>query len=205
VISSFTVGSLLLGFALVLVVLLILTRPFFRPIDEAFETEEQIESLLAQKEALLQDLRSLDNDMEAGKVAPELYAHDRPMLMKRAALTLQQLDRLGYVEAPVVEAAAPVPVVVQTSSALSVDEQIEAAVRKLRTPAEVDADIEAAVQRMRQQATAPVAVPTQTPSAKPAVSARFCPQCGTPVDSDDRFCATCGYNLTVESPAAQSA
>lgn len=199
-ISSFTVGSLLLGFALVLVVLLILTRPFFRPIDEGFETEEQIESLLAQKEALLQDLRSLDNDMEAGKVAPELYAHDRPMLMKRAALTLQQLDRLGYVEAPMAEAvAAP------ASSGLSVDEQIEAAVRKLRTPAEVDADIEAAVRRMRQQAAAAaVAAPTQIRSASPAAAARFCPQCGTPVDSDDRFCAACGYNLTVESPAAQS-
>jgi membrane protease subunit (stomatin/prohibitin family) len=204
VISSFTVGSLLLGFALVLVVLLILTRPFFRPIDEGFETEEQIESLLAQKEALLQDLRSLDNDMEAGKVAPELYAHDRPMLMKRAALTLQQLDRLGYVEAPVVEAAA-VAAVAPASSGLSVDEQIEAAVRKLRTPAEVDADIEAAVRRMRQQAAATTAAPAKTASAKPAAAARYCPQCGTPVDSDDRFCATCGYNLTVESPAAQSA
>jgi SpoVK/Ycf46/Vps4 family AAA+-type ATPase len=204
VISSFTVGSLLLGFALVLVVLLILTRPFFRPIDEGFETDEQIESLLAQKEALLQDLRSLDNDMEAGKVAPELYAHDRPMLMKRAALTLQQLDRLGYVEAPMAEAAAA-PVAAPASSGLSVDEQIEAAVRKLRTPAEVDADIEAAVRRMRQQAAAAaVAAPTQIRSASPAAAARFCPQCGTPVDSDDRFCAACGYNLTVESPAAQS-
>ncbi len=97
-ISSFTVGSLLLGLALVLVVLLFLTRPFFRPVDEDFETDEQIESLLAQKEALLQDVRSLDSDMEAGKVAPELYAHDRPMLLKRAALVMQQLDRLGYHE-----------------------------------------------------------------------------------------------------------
>lgn len=204
-ISSFTVGSLLLGVALVLIVGLFLTRPFFRPLDEEFETDEQIESLLAQKEALLQDVRSLDNDMEAGKVAPELYAHDRPMLMKRAALVLQQLDRLGYVEAPVAttEAAAAV----QASSAMSVDDQIEAAVRKLRTPAEVDADIEAAIQQMRQQGTTAPATVQPAPArvaAQPATT-RYCPQCGRPVDAEDRFCAACGQNLTVEPHAAQSA
>lgn len=194
-ISSFTIGSLLLGLALVLVVLLFLTRPFLRPVDEDFETEEQIESLLAQKEALLQDLRSLDNDMEAGKVAPELYAHDRPLLLKRAALVLQQLDRLGYVETPVAAAAAP-----------SVDDQIEAAVRRLRTPAEVDADIEAAVKRMRQETTAAPAAtkPPVQPVAAGTAMARFCPQCGRPVDPGDRFCAACGQNLTIETPAAQS-
>jgi membrane protease subunit (stomatin/prohibitin family) len=201
VISTFTVGSLLLGVALVLIVGLFLTRPFFRPIDEEFETDEEIESLLAQKEALLQDVRSLDNDMEAGKVAPELYAHDRPMLMKRAAMVLQQLDRLGYVESPMVASAAPA--VVQASGVMSVDDQIEAAVRELRTPAEVDADIEAAIQRMRQQeATAPPEA--QTAAAQPATT-RYCPQCGRPVDGGDRFCATCGQNLIVEPHAAQSA
>lgn len=204
-ISSFTVGSLLLGLALVLIVGLILTRPFFRPIDEQFETDEQIESLLAQKEALLQDVRSLDNDMEAGKVAPELYAHDRPMLMKRAALVLQQLDRLGYVESPVgVEAA---PAAVAAPAGLSIDDQIEAAVRQLRTPAEIDADMEAAIQRMRQTAAAAPAKPQPAPAkpAAPAATTRYCPQCGRPVDSGDRFCAACGHNLTVEPHAAQSA
>ncbi|MEZ4517220.1 MAG: zinc ribbon domain-containing protein [Chloroflexota bacterium] len=194
-ISSFTIGSLLLGLALVLVVLLFLTRPFLQPIDPDFEEEEQIESLLAQKDALMQDLRSLDSDMEAGKVAPELYAHDRPLLLKRAALTLQQLDQLGYNEF----ADAPV--------AMSVDDQIEAAVRKLRTPAEVDADIEAAVQQMRQKATAaPAKAPAQpAPAAKTTIPVtRFCPQCGQPVDPDDRFCSSCGYSLTTEPQPIQS-
>jgi NADH pyrophosphatase NudC (nudix superfamily) len=197
-----------LGLALVLVVLLFLTRPFFQPVDEDFETEEQIESLLAQKEALLQDLRSLDSDMEAGKVAPELYAHDRPLLMKRAALTLQQLDRLGYSEAPLGEVEAAPATVAQASVVvgMSVDDQIEAAVRKLRTPAEVDADIEAAVRRMREQAT-PVTSTAVPVAPRPAVTTatRYCPQCGTPVDPDDRFCATCGTNLIVEPQATQSA
>lgn len=200
-IASFTVGSLLLGVALVIVVGLFLTRPFLRPIDEEFETEEQVESLLAQKEALLQDLRSLDNDMEAGKVAPELYAHDRPLLMKRAALVLQQLDRLGYVESAVPVAVSPVA----PAAAMSVDDQIEAAVRKLRTPAEVDADIEAAIQRLRQGTAAPPPQPTPAKATAQSVAARYCPQCGTPVDPGDRFCAACGHNLTAEPHAAQSA
>lgn len=187
VLSTFTLGSLLLGLALAVVVVLVLTRPFMRPVDEDFETDEQIESLLAQKDALLQDLRGLDDDMEAGKVAPELYAHDRPLLLKRAALVLQQLDKLGYIE--------PVAAVPAGTPSVDVDAQIEAAVRKLRSPAEVDADIEAAVRRMREQ----------TPAATNGAATRYCPQCGTPVDAGDRFCATCGHALTPQPQAVQSA
>lgn len=163
-IASFTAGSLLLGLALVLVVGLFLLRPFLRHTDPNFATEEQIESLLAQKDALLLDLRSLDSDMEAGKVAPELYAHDRPLLMRRAALVLQQLDELGYHEltTPVADAG--------------LDEQIEAAVRQLRT--------------------------TAVPAADDTYA---CPHCGRAVDPDDRFCASCGESLLAESPSASPA
>lgn len=191
-ISSFTAGSLLLGLALGLVVVLFLLRPFLRQTDPNFETEEQIESLLAQKEALVQDLRSLDNDMEAGKVASELYAHDRPLLMRRAALVLQQLDRLGYHEA----AEATVLPTSPGASDLTLDDQIEAAVLRLRNPAQSDAAIEAAVLALRHPTASAGSVDT-IPNTIP-----HCPQCGQTVDADDRFCANCGHSLTAESAIA---
>lgn len=49
--------------------------------------------------------------------------------------------------------------------------------------AEVIADIEAAVRDLRRK----------RPTAR--VATQFCPQCGQPVDNNDRFCASCGHQL----------
>lgn len=52
----------------------------------------------------------------------------------------------------------------------------------------VDADIEAAIQQLRQ--TMPVATAVATGAAT-----AYCPQCGTLIDADDNFCASCGHGL----------
>lgn len=49
----------------------------------------------------------------------------------------------------------------------------------------LSAEIEAAVRAMRQRRARGAAVS----------EARFCPQCGRPVDADARFCAQCGAEL----------
>lgn len=180
-----TLGSILLGIALLLVVLFYLSRPFIYPEDEDVRHDrEEVDALLVRKANLLRQIRELDDDMEAAKVAPELHNHTRPQLVRQAALVMQQLDEHGYVEAP-----APASTV-----AADVDDQIEAAVRKLRTPQEIDAAIEAAVKQARTQEPVPA-----------NGTARFCPQCGRRVDADERFCAGCGHKLVQESPAAQAA
>jgi hypothetical protein len=54
-------------------------------------------------------------------------------------------------------------------------------------PEEIDREIEAAVARLRQTAAVPAPA-----GLVPAVSQRFCPQCGERRDAGDRFCAYCG-------------
>ncbi len=183
--TGLTLGSILLGGALVVIVVLYLARPFALPEDEAARVDrETIDGLLLRKDALLRDIRELDEDYEAAKVAPEMYRAARPQMVKQAAILMKQLDDAGYVE------VAPVSANVD---AQSVDNQIEAAVRRLRTPEQIDAQIEAAILQARQQ-----------PPATNGTT-QYCPQCGRRVEPDERFCARCGRKLSEESQPSQAA
>lgn len=186
--TGLTLGSLLLGLALTVIVVLYLARPFAVVEDEETRIDrEEVDALLLRKDALLRQIRELEDDMEAGKVAPELYQQRRPQLVRQAALIMQQLDAHGYVET--LEETATLPA--------GVDEQIEAAVRRLRTPEQVDADIEAAVKQRRAQVVGTVV------AANGGI--RFCPQCGRRAEPDERFCPQCGYNLRQETPETRTA
>ncbi len=188
--ANLTIGSILLGGALVLIVVLFLARPFAAGEDEEQRIgREAVDALLLRKESLLREIRELDDDYEAAKVAPEMYRHNRPLLLKQAALVMKQLDEHGYTE------AAEIPA--------DVDARIEAAVRRARSPEQIDDQIEAAVRQARARAaTSATASAAATPTAG---AARFCPACGRPVEPDDRFCPKCGHNLIGESQPARAA
>lgn len=187
--SGLTIGSILLGAALVIIVLLYLARPFALPEDEEKRIDrEEIDALLLRKESLLRDIRELDDDYESLKVAPEMYQRTRPQMVKQAALVMKRLDEHGYVEAT----SSDIPA--------DMDAQIEAAVRRARTPEQLDEQMEVAIRHARAAGSTPTAV------AVPANGTpRFCPQCGRRVDAGDRFCPKCGRNLAQESQPAQTA
>ena len=187
-IAGITLGSILLGVALVVLVLLYLARPFVVAEDEAVRLDrEEVDGLLLRRDALLRQVRELDDDMEAAKVAPELYQRVRPQLVKQAALLMQQLDAHGY-----------------AAATADLDAQIEAAVRRLRTPEELDAAIESAIRAARSEPSAP-ATPAPTPAPAAVASLSFCPRCGRRVEADDRFCPKCGYAFTQEPSKPQAA
>ena len=189
--SNLTIGSVLLGAALLLIVVLYLARPFAMPDDEEERlNREEIDGLFLRKEALMRDIRELDDDYESSKIAPELYMRTRPQMVKQAAILMKQLDEHGYVEASV---EPPVAVNVQ-----SVDAQIEAAVQQLRTPQQLDEQLEAAIRQARQKPAVSAAVPANGATL-------FCPQCGRRLEPDDRFCPKCGHNLVQETNPAQAA
>ncbi|HRO89540.1 MAG TPA: zinc ribbon domain-containing protein [Promineifilum sp.] len=193
--SNLTLGSALLGLALVVIVLLYLARPFAMYEDEEVRVNrEEIDGLLLHKADLLRSIRELDDDYDAAKVAPELYAATRPQLMKQAALVMKQLDDHGYVEA-----GQPV--------AADIDAQIEAAVRRARTPEQLDEQLEAVIRQARGKATASVATTATTATAAPSTNgtAQFCPQCGRRVEKGDRFCPKCGHNHVGEAKSARAA
>lgn len=187
--AGLTIGSILLGAALVLIVLLYLARPFAIAEDEEVRVNrEEIDALLLRKESLLRDIRELDDDYEQAKVAPEMYARARPQMVKQAAIIMKQLDEHGYVET----VAQPVADVGDQE----VDAQIEAAVRRLRTPEQLDDQMEAAIRQARGQKAVPPSPATGNGAA------HYCPQCGRAVEPDDRFCPKCGRALMQESKTA---
>lgn len=157
-----TTGSILLGVAILLLVVLFVARPLIQraPVTPLPRTSRQ--RLLAQKEALLTEISSLDFDYETGKLPPELYQHQRAVMVAEAAAILEQLDSLPQVVI-------------------------------------ADAEIEAAITQLRGQAPA---APVVAPPVAVAVSGtgnghgRFCTQCGSTIDPNDKFCAHCGSKIT---------
>ncbi len=89
-----TIGSILLGLAILIVVGLFLVRPFFKvpPPDEVSSKRMQ---LTAQKTALLESIRALEFDHDTGKIPDEEYEQMRTSLMSDTAATLKALDEIS--------------------------------------------------------------------------------------------------------------
>ncbi len=87
-----TVGSILFGIALLIVVGLFVGRPLL--ISEAKQTDLQSARLgfLQQKATLLQMIQSLDFDYETGKMPTDLYESQRAQLVKETAGLIERLE-----------------------------------------------------------------------------------------------------------------
>jgi len=174
------IGSILLGMALFVLVGLFIARPFLRSQEEEVELTEQ-QLLLEEKEALLDQIQALDFDHETGKLPAEVHELQRARLMEQAAAVLQAIDAVDG--API---STPTP-----------DAQADTAV-------DVDIEIEAAIARLRRQPGQQKPAPSAPVSGVAATTttnghARFCPQCGTPTDPGDKFCAHCSHNLSLKT------
>ena len=185
-----TIGSILLGVALLVGVGLFVTRPIFVHDPQRRRRMSQRKALTLQKEAILTEIRALDFDYETGKVAEEEYRQGREAYVAEAAELLQRIDALDerFLDTEATPAA----------------EQPAAEQPKVAGQPELEFDeIEAAIARRRGKA-APAAAPAPKatrPKQKAGVGSGqagggFCPQCGQPADPDDRFCAFCGHQLT---------
>ena len=162
-------GSILLGIALLILVGLFLARPLLQASQQEQRRLSHRQALLAEKNALLDQIRDLDFDHETGKMPDEIHQRQRAQLMENAAAILQQLGQL--------DGNAPPP----GSAEIDVD------------AAHIDAAIETAVAQMRR------GKPTQVKPKQVRVTrssqAGFCPNCGQPFDADDNFCVSCGRKL----------
>jgi NADH pyrophosphatase NudC (nudix superfamily) len=115
------IGSILLGVALFVLVGLFLAHPFLRPQEEAVALTEQ-QLLLEEKEAILDQIQTLDFDHETGKIPTELHTHQRAQLMEQATAVLQALDE-----------ADSSPIVAHTADqAADLDTEMEAIIAQIR-------------------------------------------------------------------------
>ena len=89
-----TIGSILLGLAILVVVGLFLIRPFFKP-PPPDEVTSKRQQLTAQKSALLEAVRALEFDHDTGKIPDEEYEQMRTSLMSDAAAVLKALDEMS--------------------------------------------------------------------------------------------------------------
>lgn len=166
-------GSILLLFGILLLVILYIVRPFLLHRATLVTKEEHTLSfLLAEKERLLDAIQELDFDHTLGKIPEADYPLQRAALVAEAAAVVQQLEALGA----------------QQSSSKEPARSPSAATQIRRPPspdASPDDEIEALIASRRRE------------RAEKAVG--FCPQCGKPFQQSDRFCSKCGTPLLVEA------
>lgn len=165
-----SIGSILLGLSLLILVGLVLAQPFLAKKEYEPRPRSRKQQLLMQKEALLEEIRALDFEYETGKLPEDTYQAQRNELMALTTETLKALDELGT-EAPADDVAA----------------QIEAAINRVRVQRESPEQAVAAV-----SATAATTAVSTNNGQK-----QFCTQCGAQVDANDKFCAACGTKVVV--------
>ena len=86
--------SILLGLALLVIVALYLARPLLKPAPRTSAVTDRRRELERNKEAYLDEIRSLDFDHETGKVPTEVYEEQRAHLVQEAAVVYKELDVL---------------------------------------------------------------------------------------------------------------
>jgi hypothetical protein len=176
-------GSVLLIFAVTLLVALFISRPFFSstataPLlesesDMQMASDHEYSTLLAERDRVLTALQELDFDYALGKVPPEDYPAQRAVLLTTGTEILRKLD--AYQPAKQAESA---------------EDRLEAAVaarradgrERLRLPSADQDDLEtmiAARRRVRQEK-----------------ATGFCPKCGRPLQKSDKFCSSCGTPIS---------
>ena len=89
-----SIGSILLGLSLLILVGLVLAQPFLAPREREPRPRSRKQLLLAQKEALLEEIRALDFEYDTGKLPEDAYQAQRDELM---VLTTEMMMEMGLV------------------------------------------------------------------------------------------------------------
>jgi rubrerythrin len=170
------IGSIFLILAILVPVVLFITRPILEHSATVVTDEEhQYSALLAERDRVLLALQELEFDHDLGKIPEEAYSAQRGNLMRAGADILRQIDEYDGTLADEmaddrIEAAIQAAKLERTSAALPVDP---------------DDEIEARIANRRR---------SQKENNQPKLGG-FCPQCGNCVQESDRFCPKCGNAL----------
>jgi len=181
------IGSIFIILALLLVVGLFVSRPFFDSrkellISPSDQADHERSALLAERDRILTALRELDFDYTLGKIPDEDYLPQRNALLQKGANLLRQLDALqpdaeaGDAESRLEEAIAARRIE-KRSLSMGANGHAGAADAPVKTATQDD-EFEVMLANRRR--------------VRQEKAAGFCPQCGQPVQKSDRFCPKCG-------------
>ncbi len=179
-------GSIFLILALLVVVSLFISRPFFdqrafRTSGPVSEEEHELSFLLAERDRLLNALQELDFDYALGKIPEEDYPLQRSVLLQRGADVLRKLDAIEPdLKGQNAEDRIEAMIAARRADAGRVRTAASRAVAA-GGPALAEDDLEVLLANRRRQ--------------RQEKAAGFCPQCGGPVHMSDQFCPKCGCSV----------
>ena len=176
------IGSIFLILALLIPVIIYIIRPIIESSwIPAAQADQDLSTLLAERDHVVASIKELDDDYNLGKVPAEDYPPQRLTLLQTGADLLRKIDQLQM---------AP--------TTLSTEDRLEAALIAHRQ------NLEVGHLPPRNYGNAVPPVPDDDLEQKIASRRRstqgkaggFCPKCGRPVQTTDRFCPHCGATLS---------
>ncbi len=176
------IGSIFLILGLLLLVALFIGRPLIENKAKPVSPEEQqLSSLMAEHERILNALQELDFDFTLGKIPEADYPSQRFTLLQKGAQVLRQLDESRQAtQEDDAEVRLEAAIAARRADAVSAQAGSNGgSSRPLRqTP---DDSLEALIASLRRQ--------------RSEKSAGFCHNCGRPLQKSDRFCPNCGATV----------
>ena len=181
------IGAILLLIALLMGVGLYLAAPLMSNYStDTRQGTQEVSSLLAERDRIINALQELDFDFKLGKIPEEDYPVQRAELLRTGADVLKKLDHLTA------NLASDDELPQKAQKNLTAESRLEQAAAAHQTDGSnivtdnrsgkiTDDEIESMLAARRK--------------IRKANSAGFCPRCGKPVLTSDLFCPNCGKAL----------
>jgi hypothetical protein len=174
------IGSIFLILALMVLVILIVTRPFFEHKTVLVSQEEHDHSsLLAEQDRILDALTEIDFDYSMGKIPEEEYPLQRGILLRKGSEVLRQLEQYQGRQA--------------SQTTRKTHDRLEAWVAE-GAPAAGTPQAASSTRQDDPEDELEVLIASRRRSRQEK-SAGFCPKCGVPLQKSDLFCPKCGERL----------
>jgi rubrerythrin len=169
------IGAILLLLAVFVFAALFVARPFLehRRTMTVSAKEQELSSLMAERDRLISALQELDFDHDLGKIPAEDYPTMRAGLLQSASDVLRRLDTLQP----------------QNNASADAESRVEAVVAAHRAEtASKPEDNELSDDELED-------LLASRRAARKEKATGFCPSCGKPVLRTDRFCPNCGKSI----------
>jgi len=180
-------GAILLLLALLLGVGLYLAAPLMgKPTRHALQETQEVSSLMAERDRIINALQELDFDFKLGKIPEEDYPVQRAELLYIGAIVLKKLDDVK-----------PDPSSTGTSTNEEKGQQsAQARLERAANARQADGSRKSPADKSKQITDDEIeSMLAARRKERKTKSAGFCPQCGKPILASDLFCTHCGKSL----------
>ncbi|MBI2853696.1 MAG: zinc-ribbon domain-containing protein [Chloroflexi bacterium] len=180
----------MITFAAILLVLVsigVVSLPLLRGVGRRgglkLVVDSEVSEVLAKKDATLLAISELESDYEIGSLSQSDYQELRKKYEEKAVALIKTADELQSAR--------------NFEAADHIDEEIEARVsarRGARGAIQQDQDIESRVSQIRNKRGKDI-----------GAEGKYCPSCGSHIQTDDAFCSRCGAALSLKCPGCAAA